>query len=112
MATTATRKLLGQAIQAVANTDQDLYTVPAATDTVVSCLIVTNQAATAATYMVKHRAAGAASATKQQLFSAVSLPPNSSDVICQGIVLQATDVLTVQASATTVSWNLYGQENS
>lgn len=112
MASNTARKSLGQAIQAVAGTDQDLYTVPALTDAVVSGLYITNQAATSATYIVKHRIAGAASATKQQLFSAVSLPPNTTDIVLQGYCLAASDVITVQASAVTVSWNLVGQENS
>ncbi len=112
MATTAIRKNLGQAIQAVANTDQDLYTVPAATDAVISVLAICNQTNAPITYIVKHRKAGAASAVAQQLLSGVTLPGNTTDFVLQGVCLAATDVLTVQANSTSVSWNLYGQENS
>lgn len=106
-------KVLGQVDTAIsgANTDADLYTVPALTSTIVSTISVTNRGA-AATYIIKIRVAGAASNVKQQLASAVTLAANATDTWTVGITLATTDVITVQASTTTVTFQAFGQENT
>lgn len=106
-------KVLGQVDSATAgaNTDGDLYTVPAATSTVVSSIVVANRS-TVATFIIKIRVAGAATNVKQQIASAVSLAANSTQVFTLGLTLAATDVITVQASTTSVTFQAFGQENT
>jgi hypothetical protein len=73
--------------------------------------VVTNRSA-AATYTIKIRVAGAASAVKQQIASAIALAANATDIFTIGATLGVGDVITVQASTTTVSFNAFGQENT
>lgn len=105
------RKTLGQ-VNPVAVTDTTLYTVPAATDTVVSSIVVCNQAVTSATFQVRIRIAGAVAAAPQLLAKDVTIAANSLVTLTLGITLAATDVITVQASTTTLSFSAFGQENS
>jgi hypothetical protein len=104
-------KVLGQSNPA-ATTATTLYTVPAATQAIVSTLTVTNQTATAGTYRIAVRVAGAALAAAQYLAYDVSLPGNATDTLTLGVTLGATDVITVFASAATFSFNAFGSELS
>jgi hypothetical protein len=104
-------KVLGQSNPA-ATTATTLYTVPAATQAIVSTVTVCNQTATAGTYRIAVRVAGAALAASQYLAYDVSLPGNASDTLTLGITLGATDVITVYASAATFSFNAFGSELS
>jgi len=85
-------KVLGQSNPA-ATTATTLYTVPAATQAIVSTVTVCNQTATAGTYRIAVRVAGAALAAAQYLAYDVSLPGNASDTLTLGITLGATDVI-------------------
>jgi hypothetical protein len=104
-------KVLGQSNPA-ATTLTSLYTVPAATQTVVSTITVANQAATAATYRIAVRIAGASIATAQYIAYDVSLPANASDTLTLGLTLGATDVISVYSSTATMSFNAFGSEIS
>jgi glucose-6-phosphate dehydrogenase assembly protein OpcA len=104
-------KVLGQSNPA-ATTATSLYTVPAATQTIVSTVVVTNQAATAGTYRIAVRVAGASLATSQYIAYDVSLPANSSDTLTLGLTLGAADVVTVYASSATFSFSAFGSELS
>ena len=104
-------KVLGQSNPA-ATTAVALYTVPAATQTIVSTVVVTNQAATAGTYRIAVRVAGATLATNQYIAYDVSLPANASDTLTLGLTLGATDVVTVYASSATFSFSAFGSELS
>ena len=104
-------KVLGQSIPS-ATTATTLYTVPSATQAVVSTITVCNQAATAATYRIAIRVAGAALATSQYIAYDVSLPANASDTLTLGITLNATDVITVYSSTATMSFGAFGSEIS
>lgn len=106
-----TYKCLGQSNPS-ATTATSLYTVPAATQAIVSTLTICNQAATAATYRIAVRVAGAALAASQYIAYDVSLPANATDTLTLGVTLGATDVITVYASSATVSFNAYGSELS
>ena len=107
-------KILGQVATATvgATTESTLYTVPSATSAVVSSLVITNQAASAATYRIAVRVAGAALAASQYIAYDVSLPANASDTLTLGITLGATDVITVYASTATMSFSAFGSEIS
>jgi glucose-6-phosphate dehydrogenase assembly protein OpcA len=104
-------KVLGQSNPA-ATTATTLYTVPAATQTIVSTITVSNQTATAGTYRIAVRVAGATLAAAQYVAYDVSLPGNATDTLTLGVTLGATDVITVYASAATFSFNAFGSELS
>jgi hypothetical protein len=104
-------KVLGQSNPA-ATTATSLYTVPSATQAIVSTITVCNQAATAATYRIAVRVAGATLAATQYIAYDVSLPANATDTLTLGVTLGATDVITVYASTATMSFNAYGSELS
>ncbi len=106
-----TYKVLGQSNPS-ATTATTLYTVPSATQAIVSTITVCNQAASAATYRIAVRIAGAALAATQYIAYDVSLPANSSDTLTLGITLGATDVITVYASSATMSFSAFGSEIS
>jgi glucose-6-phosphate dehydrogenase assembly protein OpcA len=106
-----TYKVLGQSNPS-ATTATTLYTVPAATQAVVSTITVANQAASAATYRIAVRVAGASLAASQYIAYDVSLPANASDTLTLGITLGATDVITVYASSATMSFAAFGSEIS
>lgn len=104
-------KVLGQ-VNPAATTATTLYTVPASTQTIISTVVVTNQAATAGTYRISVRVAAAADNAKQYIAYDVSLPANASDTLTLGVTLGATDVVTVYASSATFSFNAFGSELS
>jgi hypothetical protein len=104
-------KVLGQSNPA-ATTATTLYTVPAATQAIVSTITVCNQTSTAGTYRIAVRVAGAALAAAQYLAYDVSLPGNATDTLTLGVTLGATDVVTIYASAATFSFNAFGSELS
>ena len=104
-------KVLGQVIPSAA-TATTLYTVPASTQAVVSTITVCNQAATAATYRIAIRVAGASLATSQYIAYDVSLPANASDTLTLGITVGATDVITIYSSTATMSFSAFGSEIS
>jgi hypothetical protein len=106
-----TYNVLGQSNPS-ATTATTLYTVPSATQTIVSTVTVCNQAATAGTYRIAVRIAGAALATAQYVAYDISLPANTTDTLTLGLTLGATDVLTVYASSANFSFNAYGSEIS
>ena len=106
-----TYKVLGQSNPS-ATTATTLYTVPSATQTIVSTVTVCNQAATAGTYRIAVRIAGAALATAQYVAYDISLPANTTDTLTLGLTLGATDVVTVYASSANFSFNAYGSELS
>jgi hypothetical protein len=105
------RKNLGGGLLPAAATDTTLYTVPAATDTVVADLIVCNQGA-ATTFRVAWRVAGAALTGKQYLFYDCPIDANDTLALGLGITMAATDVLTVRSASGSVSFNASGAENS
>lgn len=104
-----TYKVLGQSNPS-ATTATTLYTVPAATQTVVSTVTVANRAATAGTYRIAVRVAGAALANSQYIAYDVSLPANASDTLTLGLTLGATDVITVYASSADFTFSAFGSE--
>jgi hypothetical protein len=104
-------KVLGQSNPA-ATTATTLYTVPAATQTIVSTITVSNQTATAGTYRIAVRVAGATLAAAQYVAYDVSLPGNATDTLTLGVTLGATDVVTVYASTGDFSFNAFGSELS
>jgi hypothetical protein len=108
MATT-TYKVLGQ-VATAATTETDLYTVPAATSAIVSTLIVSNRAATDATFRLSVSVAGAATATKDYISYDVTCPGNGVQSFTIGITVGATDKIRVYASSANLSFSAFGTE--
>lgn len=102
-------KVLGQANPA-ANTDTTLYTVPAATQAVISTIAIANEAAAPTTFRIAVRPAGAAIAAQHYVAFDTPIDPNDMISLTLGITLAATDVITVRAAATTVAFNVFGSE--
>jgi hypothetical protein len=104
-------KVLGQ-VAPSATTDTTLETVPSATQAVVSTIAVCNRAATAATYRIAVRPAGATLANLHYIAYDAPLAANNSTFITIGITLAATDVITVYASSANLSFSAFGSEIS
>lgn len=103
-------KVLGQSNPA-ATTLTSLYTVPSGKSAVASTLSVCNISASAVTYRLAVRPAGASIANAHYLVYGASLPANSSDFLTIGITLAATDVVSVYASDTNIAFSLFGDES-
>ena len=101
--------MLGQ-VNPAATTATTAYTVPVATEAIVSSIVVANQAATAGTYRVAVRPDGDTLAAEHYLAYDISLPANTSDTLTLGVTMDATDVITVYASSTDFSFNIFGSE--
>ena len=106
-----TYKVLGQSNPA-ATTNTDLYTVGAGKSAVVSTITVANQAASAATFRIAVRPAGAVVAAQHYIAYGSTVAANDTTALTLGITLAATDVVTVYASSATVSFNAFGSEIS
>ncbi len=107
---TAVYKVLGQSSPSAA-TNTDLYTVPAVTSTIVSTLVVANRSATASTYRVAVRPAGAAIANQHYISYDVTVGGNGVVTMTLGLTLATTDVITVYTANATLSFSAYGVEN-
>jgi hypothetical protein len=103
-----TYKVLGQSNPTAAS-DTTLYTVPAATETVVSTITVANLGTTG-TFRVAIRPAGASIANQHYVVYDATLNANDSITLTLGITLQATDVITVRGSNTSFAFQAFGSE--
>ena len=104
-----TYKVLGQSNPS-ATTATTLYTCPAATETVISTITVTNQAGTSGTYRIAVRPNGATLATEHYIVYDATISANSVTAYTLGITIDASDVVTVYASSTDFSFNAFGSE--
>lgn len=89
-----------------------LYTVPAATSTVVSKLVISNTSATPTTVFVSTVLSGGTCAAKNGIVTGLTIAGNDFVEVAQGVTLAAGDFMCVQNVLATVNFNLYGQENS
>jgi len=105
-----TAKILGQT--ANASSEVDLYTVPGATSTVISSIVVCNRSVTATTFRIYVAIAGAAATNAQYLYYDVSLPGLDTFIATIGATLATTDVLRVLSGNANVSFNAFGIEST
>ena len=103
-----THKVLGQVAPAAATPDM-LYTVPAATQAVCSTLSICNRDIATA-YRVSVRPAGAAQDVKHYLVYDAVISANDTILLTLGITLATTDVVTVYAGTSALSFSLFGAE--
>jgi glucose-6-phosphate dehydrogenase assembly protein OpcA len=104
-------KVLGQS-NPTATTLTTLYTVPSATEAVVSSIIIANLAATAATFRIAVRPDGASITNSQYVGYDITVGASDSTVLTLGITMNAADVLSVYASTSTVAFSAFGSEIS
>lgn len=105
-----TYKVLGQA--APANTSEaTLYTVPSATQTIVSSLVISNLTATAANATVSVCVSGAATANSNTILKTVSIAASSTATFTLGITMGAADVIRITSgTSNALSFNAFGSE--
>jgi len=104
-------KVLGQLNPSAASLNT-LYTVPANTSTVVSTLCVCNQSISSATFRVAVRPAGATIDPKHYIAYDTPIPSNDTIHLTIGASLGNTDVISVYANSSTMSFTLFGSEIS
>ena len=106
---TETYKVLGQSDPAAA-TLTDAYTVPAATQAVVSSIMVANRSVVGTSFRISVAVAGAASSNEQFIAFDTPISRNNMQEVTVGITLGAADVIRVFATLATVSFNIFGTE--
>jgi glucose-6-phosphate dehydrogenase assembly protein OpcA len=104
-----TYKVLGQ-VAPGATTATSLYTVPSATEAIISTIVVANRAATAATYRIAIRPDGATLANEHYIAYDVTVGASDSTTLTLGLTLNAADVLTVYASSANLTFSAFGSE--
>jgi len=103
-------KILGQA-HLTTTSDTDVYTVPSATQTVVSTIVVANIGTVATTFNLALREDGDTLADKHYLGKEVPIAANDSTTLTLGITMDASDVITAAAgTANALSFNVFGSE--
>jgi hypothetical protein len=105
------KKVLGQ-VNPSATTLTTLYTVPSAKEAVVSSISVANLTATAATFRLAVRPAGATIANQHYIGYDITVGASDSTIITVGLTLATTDVLSVYASTANVAFQAFGDEAS
>ena len=106
-----TYKVLAQSAPS-ATTNTDVYTVGAGKQAIISTITVANRSATARTYRIAIRPAGATLANQHYIAYDVSVAANDTTPLTLGVTLAATDVVTVYASTTDLSFGIFGSEIS
>jgi glucose-6-phosphate dehydrogenase assembly protein OpcA len=106
-----TYKVLGQSNPS-ATTATTLYTVPSATQTVVSTIVIANLTSTAATFRIAVRPAGATLANSQYIAYDITVGASDSTALTLGVTMNATDVLTIYASTANLTFTAFGSEIS
>ena len=105
------KKVLGQSNPS-ATTLTTLYTVPSAKEAVVSTISVANLTATAATFRIAVRPAGASIANQHYIGYDITVGASDSTLITVGLTLAATDVISVYTSTANLAFSAFGDEAS
>ena len=103
-------KVLGQ-IAPSATTATPIYTVPSATEAVISSVTICNRS-TAATFRLAVRPDGAGLANQHYIAYDADIAANDTVVLTLGLTLDASDILEAYASSANLSFNAYGTEIS
>ena len=102
-------KVLGQSAPG-ATTATTLYTVPSATNVVVSSIVIANRATTAAAFRIAIRPDAATLANQHYVAYDVTVAGGDSTALTLGITLDAADVITVYGSTANLSFSAFGSE--
>jgi hypothetical protein len=106
-----TYKVLGQ-IEPSAASVTTVYTVPSATQAVVSTITACNQGAASATIRIAVQPNAETLADKHYVVYDVTLAAYETIGLTFGITIDAADIIAVRASTATVSFNVFGTEIS
>ena len=104
-------KVLGQ-LDPSATTVTTLYTVPDLTQTTVSSLVICNRGGSGASFRISVHVGGSGADDKQYIFYDEAIAATTTRTVVIGMCLNQTDVVKVYASATNVSFNLFGVETT
>ena len=105
-------KILGQ-VDLTTTADTAVYTVPAATEAVISTIILANRTASATTFRIAVKPDGAALSNSHYIAYDVPLAANDSTTLTLGVTVNAADVISVTAGdASAISVNIFGTEIS
>ena len=103
----STFKVLGQA-DPLAATLTTAYTVPLATEAVVSSLVVANRSATPTSFRIAISPGGAGVANEHYIYYDVAIAANDVFAATLGIAMEASSIVRVYATLATLSFNIYG----
>jgi hypothetical protein len=104
-------KVLGQVAPA-ATTATAIYTVPSATEAVVSSIAVCNRSAVGVTFRLSVRPNGATLANQHYLAYDAGIAANDTMILTIGVTMDAADVLEGYASTGDLTFHAYGSEIS
>ena len=104
-------KVLGQSAPA-ATTETALYTVPAATATIVSTITVCNRGSTEDYFNLSVSVGGGATAITDYVYFSVFVLPHDTFAATIGITMGATDVMRIVSTGGNLTFSLFGQETS
>ena len=104
-----TYKVLGQSAPA-ATTATDLYTVPSATETVISTINVVNVNSASDTIRIAVRPNGASLNASHYIVYELTLAGYATFTYTAGITLDATDVVTIYSGSGHSSFSAFGSE--
>jgi hypothetical protein len=102
-------KVLGQ-IAPAATTATAIYTVPSATEAVVSSVTIAERGGSAATFRLAVRPDGATLSNEHYIAYDVAISANDTVILTLGITMDATDILQAYASSADLSFNAFGTE--
>ncbi len=106
-----TYKVLGQ-IEPSANSVTTVYTVPSATQAVVSTITACNQGTGSANIRIAVQPNAETLADKHYVLYDVAIAAGQTAAFTLGITADAADIISVRASTATVSFNVFGTEIS
>ena len=104
-----TYKVLGQ-INPAANTLSNVYTVPAATQAVISTITVCNQTASNASYSIAVAPDGQADNVKHYIIRGGVVPAADSIAITLGLTIDAADQVRANTNNNSISFSIFGSE--
>jgi len=104
-------KILGQVADASAN-DVELYLVPAATEAIVSTIVVCNREAAANTFRIATKSDNSAVADEDYVAYDTSIAANDTITLTLGVTLETGAEISVGASDANVTFQAYGTEIS
>lgn len=104
-------KILGQSAPS-ATTATDIYTVPSATQAIISSIVVTNRGVSATTFRISLRPNGATEAAQHYIAYDSPIAANDIVALTLGLTVDAADVVTVYALSGDVTFSLFGSEIS
>lgn len=103
-----TLKVLAQAIPA-SGVLTDIYTVPGATSTAISSIVVCNEGS-ATSFRISIAVAGATDDPKQYLYYDVKLATKDTFIATVGVTLAATAVVRASSASGLIAFSIFGVE--